>query len=328
MSGKPVRMILVGAGFMGKTHLGAAEKLASVRFVGVVDPHRPAAKALAAKYGIPDFETLEEGLRALSPDAADICTPTPSHLPMIRICAARGIHVLSEKPLALTPGDAERIRRVCLEKAIRVMTAQVLRFWPEYVYALDAARRGKYGAVKSVLCRRLSSPPGWNSWMMKPGIGDGAGLDLQVHDMDFILQLLGNPAAIQASGTDWGGAVNAVRNRLVYPGGISAITEASYLMPESYPFRMAFTLEFEKAVLEMDSWRPKGERLSVHPIRGTSFFPVLSDDNAYGAEIDYFARRIKAGKPFTRVPIDGVIDVLRMCRASIKSCRTGRSVAP
>ena len=326
MSGKPVRMILVGAGFMGRTHLGAAGKLASVQFVGVVDPHRPAAKALAAKYGIPDFETLEEGLRVLAPDAADICTPTPSHLPMIRVCAARGTHVLCEKPLALTPVDAERIRHLCSQKSIRMMTAQVLRFWPEYVYALEAARRGKYGRIKSVLCRRLSSPPGWNSWMIKSGIGDGAALDLQVHDMDFILQLLGKPAVIQASGTEWGGAFNAVRNRLVYPGGISAITEASYLMPVSYPFRMAFTLEFEKAVLEMDSWRPKGERLSLHPARGSSSFPVLSDESAYGAEIDYFARKLKAGKPFTRVPIEGVIDVLKMCRASIKSCRTGKGV--
>lgn len=328
MSAKPVRMILVGAGFMGEAHLGAAGGLASVRYVGVVDPRRPAAKALAAKCGIPDFDTLEEGLRALQPDAADICTPTPSHLPMIRTCAAHGTHVLCEKPLALTPGDAERIRRICDEKAIRLMTAQVLRFWPEYVYALDVARRGKYGGIRSVLCRRLSSPPGWNSWMMKPGIGDGAGLDLQVHDMDFVYQLLGKPAAIQASGTDWGGAVNAVRNRLVYPGGVSAMTEASYLMPASYPFRMAFTLELEKSVLEMDSWRAKGERLSVHPARGKSFLPILSSASAYGAEIDYFARMLKAGKPFARVPMDGVIDVLRMCRASIISCRTGQGVQP
>ena len=328
MSGKPVRMILVGAGFMGATHLEAAEKMASVQFVGVVDSRRSAAKALAAKNGIPDFETLEEGMQALQPDAADICTPTPSHLAMIRICAAHGTHVLCEKPLALTPGDAERIRRVCDEKAIRLMTAQVLRFWPEYVYALDVARRGKVGGIRSVLCRRLSSPPGWNSWMMKPGIGDGAGLDLQVHEMDFIYQLLGKPVAIQASGTDWGGAVNAVRNRLVYAGGVSAISEASYLMPASYPFRMAFALEFENAVLEMDSWRPKGERLSVYPARGKSFFPVLSSASAYGAEIDYFARRLKAKQPFDRVPMEGVIEVLRMCRASIKSCRTGKSVTP
>lgn len=321
-----IKMLLAGAGLMGKTHLEVARKLGTVKYVGVVDVKEQLGRKLAASFGLPAYADPQAAIDATRPDAVDLCIPTPWHRPMVAICAARGVHVLCEKPIALTGADARAIRTMATKAGIRVMIAHVLRFWPEYAFTVAAARQGLFGKIRTVECRRLSAPPGWNSWMMRPGLGDGAVVDLQIHDMDFILQLLGRPRTILASGTQANGAFNAVVNRLEYSSGAVVESKASFIMPPSYPFRMTFAIEFEKGVIDMDSWRKKGQRLRVYPARGKSTCPKLEQLDPYGAEIDYFARRLRDGKPFARAPLAESITALDMCLASRKSCTTGRSI--
>ena len=319
-------MIVAGAGFMGRAHLRAAKGLPGVSYVGVVDSRREAAEESASAYGLPAFTELAPAIALLRPDAVDVCVPTPSHLPLVEACAERGVHVLCEKPVALSLPDARRVCRLADEKKIRVMIAQVLRFWPEYRFAVEAARGKQFGSVLSVDCRRLSPPPDWNSWMMQEDVGGGAAIDLQIHDMDFILQLLGPPRAVEASGRREQGAWNAVRSRLVFDSPAQATVHASYLEPSSYPFRMFFHIEFEEAALEMDFWRPKGERLRVFPRQGQAFSPALPAEDAYAAEIAYFARSLAAGAPFDRAPLGESVVALQMCLASRLACEEGRAV--
>ena len=206
------------------------------------------------------------------------------------------------------------------------MVAQVLRFWPEYVHAGEIASSGKYGKILSIECKRLSSPPAWNSWIIQPQGGGGAVIDLQIHDMDFVLKLLGKPQSIQSVGRLYKGAVNAVHNKLIYAKEVSVLIESSFLFPESYPFRMFFKIEFEKAILEMDFWRVKGERLKVYPQKGSSYYPVLPGKDAYREEIDYFSKRLIDGEKFNDSPFEESILALKMCLASEKSCLNNQIV--
>lgn len=326
MSKQTLQALLVGAGFMGKTHLKAAEGLDTVRYVGVVDPSAAAARSLADAYGLEAFADLADAVDRLKPDAVDICAPTPSHASAAMFCASRGLAVLCEKPIALTLEDALSVQGTFARSNGRIMVAQVLRFWPEYRYAFDAVREKRYGEVLSIDCRRLASPPSWNAWMTKEEIGGGAVIDLQIHDMDFIRRVLGKPAAIDAVGRTEQGAINAVTNRLYYPFAVSARSQASYLMPASYPFRMFFSIEFEIAVMEMDFWREKGQRLKVFPKDGAAFAPELEEENAYRNEIAYFARQVLRGDPFAESPLDEAIGALEMCLASKRSCASGNPV--
>ncbi len=324
-----VRLLLAGAGLMGREHLEATAGLQPVRYTGVFDPAPGRAAALAAAFALPAFTDLNEAVKAAAPDALDVCVPTPFHRPLIEYCAARGLHALCEKPIALTLADAEAIRAAADRAGIRVMIAQVIRFWPEYAYALDAARSGSLGAVRACLARRLSAPPAWNTWMTTER-GGGAGIDLQIHDVDFVLALLGPPLSIQAAGQVSGGVVMSVVNRLDYASGVPVTTEASYTMPAAYPFRMYFQIEFERAVLEMDFWRPKGERLRVFPADGGAAGAPVPDAarNAYGEEIRYFAERLLDGQPFRRCPLDASIEALGWCLASQRACLSRRPERP
>lgn len=322
----PVKIVLVGAGFMGKEHLQAARGLTSVKYLGVVDQSLSLAGALADHYGLRVFDDLAAAICRLKPDAVDICVPTPFHRPLIQICAAHRVHVLCEKPLARSREDAQAIRRLAETAGIRVMAAQVIRFWPEYQYVRELVCSASYGPIVAVACQRLSSPPAWNSWIMQAAQGGGAVIDLQIHDMDFILQILGRPETIRAVGRVAQGGINAVYSRLEYPQAIPVAVEASFLMPSSYPFRMFFKIEFEQAVAEMDFWRPKGQRMKLFPHRGAAVFPVPDAANAYRDEIDYFARQMICGEGFDRVPLDESILALELCLASETACQTGQPV--
>lgn len=325
MSSQPVKMLLAGAGLMGRTHLEAAKGLDSVEYVGVVDINEKAAKALAAEFGMKALANLSAAIAELTPDAVDVCVPTPHHLSLAGICASAGVHVLCEKPIALTLEDAAEMKRLKAD-GIRIMIAQVIRFWPEYRLARKIVREKRYGQIRAIDCRRLSSPPDWNTWMLKREFSGGAVLDMQIHDMDFVLQMLGRPEAVQAWGIEQDGTFNSVHSRLIYPSGIPVRIEASMIMPPSYPFRMYFSIELDGAVLEMDFWRSKGERLMIYPQDGEAFSPKPGECDAYADEIDYFARQVKAGEPFDLAALDESILAMEMCLASEQSCLMGKPV--
>ena len=108
--------------------------------------------------------------------------------------------------------------------------------------------------------------------------------------------------------------------KFFYSSGISVVSEASFMMPQSYPFRMYFRVEFESAVVEMDFWQPKNQRLKVFPAADEMFIPELSGKDAYRDEIAYFADCVNDGKAFDRVPLDESINSLLLCLKSKESC--------
>lgn len=305
---------------MGREHISAVQDSAAVQYAAVIDKNQAAAEKLADEFGIKNFPSIDMALKEVKAEAADVCVPTAFHLDVVKKAAGQGLHILCEKPLALSLEDALKIKKTALAAGVKIMVAQVLRFWPEYVYAVNAAKSGAYGRILSIDCKRLSSRPAWNSWMTRPDIGGGAVLDLQIHDIDFIYQLLGKPDSIDSIGRSFDGTVNHVCNRLNYSSGIAVFNEASFAMPQSYPFRMFFRIEFEKALMEMDFRWSKNERLKVYPADGNSFTPALSGKNAYAEEITYFAENILKNRNFDLVPLDESIQVLEICLKSKEIC--------
>ena len=324
MSSDKIRMLLIGAGFMGNTHIGAAREIDHVSYCGVVDTDITRARDFASEFGLSAYDNLAKALDTLKPDAVDICTPTPSHLPIIELCTGRNIHCLCEKPVSLTVEDALKIKALDSDSG-RIMVAQVLRFWPEYIYALETAAKSTYGGIRAIDCKRMCSIPDWNGWMTLPDKGGGAVIDLQIHDMDFILQLLGPPQSMKAKGHLYNGAVNTVYNSLNYSTVIPVWNEASMVIPESYPFRMWYKIVFESCIIEFDFWRPKGERLLICPSGGESFVPGLPDIDAYGEEIAYFGRQLLDGEDFDQCPLSDSVTALEMCLASDRSVKSGKT---
>lgn len=317
-----VPMLLLGAGFMGQTHIEAVKDSPWVRYIGVVDSDFSKAEKLAGRYGLSAFANLESAAEAIGHHvrALDICTPTFIRSEPIQFAIAHRWAVLCEKPLAQNPQQAQQIITLCQSHQIPLMVAQTLRFWPEYQFAVQVAKQKKFGLLKRLECKRLSAKPNWNNWMVDSKLGKGAVLDLQIHDIDFVYQMLGRPVFLDAWGIESQGAFNHIYSVLHYPEVLPVAIEASYLMPCSYPFRMLFRLDFEDAVIEMDFWREKRRRLIIYPHKAEPYAPELTFEDAYRAEIEYFARCLLNHQPFERIPNNEVLDVLEICAALEQKC--------
>lgn len=103
-----VRMVVVGAGVIGKRHLSSIAASGHAELVGIVDMV-PEAEAVAGEAGVPLFANMPAMLDAVSPEGVIVSTPTIHHLQPVLQALDAGAHVLVEKPITATLDEAEQI---------------------------------------------------------------------------------------------------------------------------------------------------------------------------------------------------------------------------
>ncbi len=104
-----VKLAIVGVGGMGKAHVKMAAEAEEVRLVAVCDIVEEAAKKSGEELGIPWYKDLQEMLKKESPDGVLLATPHFAHFSQAMECLSAGAHVLVEKPIALTVGEADQM---------------------------------------------------------------------------------------------------------------------------------------------------------------------------------------------------------------------------
>src|SRR5688572_135349 len=110
MTSRRLGMGLVGPGFVGAHHIDAVRRLGFVDVVAVAASNDASAAKKADALGVPRSYGSFEALAA-DPDVHVIHNTTPNHLhtPVIMAALARGKHVISDKPLAMTGGEAKAL---------------------------------------------------------------------------------------------------------------------------------------------------------------------------------------------------------------------------
>lgn len=104
----PLRVAVVGAGYMGRAHIQAVLDCASARLSAVVDPS-PAAAELAAGLQVAHHPSLASLLASASTDAVVLATPNALHVEQTLQCTEAGLAVLLEKPVATSVAEGERL---------------------------------------------------------------------------------------------------------------------------------------------------------------------------------------------------------------------------
>ena len=105
-----LRVGILGAGYIASWHADAIRATPGARLTAICDPARDAAEALAAAYGTAVFTDLAEMIAANACDVVHILTPPNLHRDLAVQCLNAGLHVMVEKPVALSVvevGDME-----------------------------------------------------------------------------------------------------------------------------------------------------------------------------------------------------------------------------
>ncbi|NLZ70590.1 MAG: Gfo/Idh/MocA family oxidoreductase [Clostridiaceae bacterium] len=271
---KKVRIGLVGCGGIGRTHLNAFMYLSEqAEVVATADIIPERARTYAAEVNANWYASAEEMVRSEELDMIDICVPTIDHAKLALLGMDHGLHVFIEKPLCLTAAEGEALIAKQQATGLKVMVGQLLRFWTEYRYVHDRYVAGDFGRLLSASLSRTGSAPVWAEWYMDPDRSGTLGLDLHIHDIDFVRFMLGEPEEIYSRGNYYPEpTLKNLFTILQYPDLAIGI-EAAWHHNSAFPFSMKFRLGFEKALLTYDS--------SVTP----SFLIYEGDAQPYTPEI-------------------------------------------
>jgi len=302
-----VKIGILGLGFMGAAHIGAFSKLPGVEVAAVSSGNALALSGdlsqtggnLGREGGKYDFSKVRKykDWRDLTADkdldAVDICLPTDLHAPAAAAALQTGKHVLCEKPMALTTEECDRMIALARQHNRVLMIAQVLRFWPEYLYLKEFVSGGKYGRIQSATFVRRSGIPDWSKWLTDSNRSGGAILDMLIHDLDQILWLFGAPKRLAGKSL---GEIDTVSATLLYPNGPEVRVQGGWFAPGT-PFAMGFNVRAERAELELT---PEGLRLNDASGNTTVLKPEGPD--GYEAETAYFVQCCETNTQPVRCP--------------------------
>ena len=192
---------IVGYGWVARDYMAPGIAAAGGLVTAVADPS-PASRARAEANGLAAFASVEEMLAAQACDLVYVATPNDAHAAPVAACAAAGVPVLCEKPIAATVQQAEAMAASLGDTLYG--TAFDQRHHPAHVAMAEAIAGGTIGrpvAVRIVYACWVD--PAWtpdraahDNWRADPvRAGGGAVIDLALHGLDLSERLLGEPLA-------------------------------------------------------------------------------------------------------------------------------------
>ena len=330
-----INLGILGLGYIGGVHLEASRKMENGRVVAVATSRVEEARQRCS----PDVSIYTDRgalLRHPGLDAVVVSLPTFLHEEYVRAAVGSGLHVLCEKPIALDARSVQRMIEAAGQAGRLLMEGKVLRFWPQYVRIKESVDASAIGPVCAVRAYRLGSYPPWGAWFRDPQKSGGCLLDLQIHDVDFIYWLLGFPTKVATMGVQSPtGSWDHVSTVLQYPGAVASV-EATYLMPESWPFSCGIRVTGARGCLEfhfhvagnIDERDKAVENFRMYGPAGAITHPDFQPADMYASELQYFVDCLERGEPAARCPTRHSLDVLRIMDASRRSADSGQPVLP
>jgi predicted dehydrogenase len=185
--GAPVRVAIAGlvhghvTGFMRQLQ----GRTADMELVGVYEPDAALRTAFRERYKVPEdrmFASLDDLLQRAKPQAVAAFSSTKDHRPIVEAAAARGIHVMVEKPLAVSNDDARAIERAATKGRIHVITNYETTWYPSHKAVWDLLKEQKAGgALRKIVVmdghegpKEINVQPEFLAWLRDP-VQNGAG---------------------------------------------------------------------------------------------------------------------------------------------------------
>jgi predicted dehydrogenase len=183
-----LRTAVVGVGYLGKFHAQKYATLPASQLIAVCDSHLDSVNQIAQQLGVAAYCDYQELIGLV--DAVSIVTPTPTHHRIARFFLERGIHVLLEKPIAVTLEEADDLIHIARRHQAVLQIGHIERF---------------NNVIQGVM-PMLDKPRFIESLRLAPfkirGSDVSVVLDMMIHDIDIIHAIMQSPIkSIAATGT-------------------------------------------------------------------------------------------------------------------------------
>jgi len=200
---EPVKIGVVGMGGMGYAHCKSVAALNETKLTCVCDSEEQVVRERAREFGVEPFSDSEKMIKSGLCDAVIVAIPHWFH-PEVSICAfENGLHVLSEKPISVTVGDADRMIKAAKDND-RVFSVMLQKRLEHHVRkAFEIVKSGQLGEVIRTLCvdSWYRSQAYYNSGVWRAtwkGEGAGVLINQAPHIIDIFMVLGGMPEKVKA----------------------------------------------------------------------------------------------------------------------------------
>lgn len=202
MSKLKIGIIGVGGIAQGR-HIPAFQKInLDCEITAVSDVNKERAEEVAVKYNIANvFEDYRDMFQEV--DAVCICTPNKFHADISIAALDAGVHVLCEKPMALTPDECEKMLEASKRSNKVLAIAYHYRFMKNSQAAKQMMKEVGTPLVTRVQALRRRKVPGWGVFTNKTLQGGGSLIDYGCHLLDLAIWLMGSPKYISVNGSTY-----------------------------------------------------------------------------------------------------------------------------
>ncbi len=198
----PLRVGIVGL-VHGHVHgfLEQSRHSPEIEIVGIAEPDAELRSKAATRYGFDPavlFASLEELIAKAHPQAVLVYTNTYDHRKVVEICAQHGVHVMMEKPLAVSLEDALAIEKAAHAGKIHVIVNYETSWYRSNHAAYDLVHDGGIGEVRKVVVhdghrgpKEINVEPEFLAWLTDPKLnGGGALFDFGCYGADLMTWLM------------------------------------------------------------------------------------------------------------------------------------------
>ncbi|KAE9552934.1 hypothetical protein FO519_003848 [Halicephalobus sp. NKZ332] len=239
---------IIGFGKRGKEYFNKIEGNSEMIVVAICDVMEPEITS------IPTFTNLDEMITSVPMDIGVVCVPHNQHFEACEKLMKNGIHVIKEKPFALSSEEAEKLHNLAKENNVQIIIGTQRRFFPAYKKCKELIENGTIGTVSAVdirytLNHNCPNPDNWRTQESADII-----LDMGYHMLDVITWMFGAPEEVYGLQNE--------RNHYekIKAGNSATITFRKFLGNEKYTIGNVFLVRY---------FHKKEEQFTVIGTKGT-----------------------------------------------------------
>ena len=264
-----VGLAIVGStGVIGKTHIEAIAQLSSCRLVGVNARRQEPLVQQASELGVKAYPTLVDVLSDSEVDAIVIATPHPSHRDITIQAVEAGKHVLAEKPMSVTPSEADDMVEAARRSGATLGVLFNNRLRPEAIKMRELIDQGAIGKIyRATMTSAMFRTQDYYDRLDWRGTwqdeGGGALINQGIHAIDMFQWLAGMPQSVfgvvrtlkhTVEVEDYASAI------LEYEGGVLGTLHCDTVQA---PNQQRIEIFGENGALIMDDWNVTLHRLKT-----------------------------------------------------------------